>query len=293
MNKTPLIIGIILLFIVISVIIYQIRKRIIIQKIRDMSESEKSELINNIAAPFGYFYDCCQDVFSTRLDAAQKIFGYTSFYDRSAPYFNMIFDYEPVYFDYDDKTWLIEMWKGQYGLTSGCEVGIYSADKILEPSEYKSTVFKAVDADDMPYLSTVLRRYIKGRSEPEYVAGLSARHWWLTLFKPGIFTKPENLSADISISFPNRLMMNSFIDSFRSSMPGVTVMVSNLTVSFTFRKHNRRYNIWRRFVRWSGLNFCRFYTRIYNHATRSFTLNRDRILYIYYFLPFILRRIFR
>ena len=43
-----------------------------------------------------------------------------------APRFQMVFDALPVYFDYQKKTWLIEFWKGQYGINTGAEIGIYT-----------------------------------------------------------------------------------------------------------------------------------------------------------------------
>ena len=39
----------------------------------------------------------------------------------------MIIDCEPVRFYYGGKKWLIELWKGQYGMTTGCEIGVYTA----------------------------------------------------------------------------------------------------------------------------------------------------------------------
>ena len=39
----------------------------------------------------------------------------------------MIIDAYPVYFDYQDKTWMIEFWRGQYGINTGAEIGVYHA----------------------------------------------------------------------------------------------------------------------------------------------------------------------
>ena len=36
-------------------------------------------------------------------------------------YVGMVFETLPVYFDYAGKTWLIQIWKGQYGICTGCE----------------------------------------------------------------------------------------------------------------------------------------------------------------------------
>jgi len=66
----------------------------------------------------------------THINAPQKLFGYHTFYDFAATFINMVFDYETVYFDYRGRTWLIELWKGQYSINSGCKLGVYYADQI-------------------------------------------------------------------------------------------------------------------------------------------------------------------
>ena len=101
------------LFIVIVIAIFflflfHFRKKKIIKKICCMPKKEKCDFLNERVAPLGYCYDCHQDIFTSTQDAWQKKYGYGSIYDRVAPFFNMIFDYKPIYFNYDGKTWLIE-----------------------------------------------------------------------------------------------------------------------------------------------------------------------------------------
>ena len=98
------------------------RKRAARKKVNALNIYEKEEILDNLIKPFGYEYESTQDIFMTRQDAPQKLFGYTSVYDHSAPYFNMVYDYETIYFDYNNRTWMVEMWKGQYGINSGCEL---------------------------------------------------------------------------------------------------------------------------------------------------------------------------
>ena len=125
-NSMYLTISIIVLIAIVCLIVFHWRKKKIICKICCMSDMHKCRLLNELVEPLGYNYYSKQDIFSSRLDAWQKDFGYGAIYDRGAPYFNMVFDSYPVYFDHDGKTWLIEFWKGQYGINTGSEVGILS-----------------------------------------------------------------------------------------------------------------------------------------------------------------------
>ena len=109
-----------LLFILFFLIFFHFRKRKIIRKLCCMSDQEKCCMLNELTEPLGYCYDARQDIFTSTTDAWQKRFGYGAIYDKFAPLLNMVIDSQPVYFDYDGKTWLIEFWKGQYGINTGC-----------------------------------------------------------------------------------------------------------------------------------------------------------------------------
>lgn len=76
----------------------------------------------------------------------------------------MVFNALPVYFDYDGRTWLIEFWKGQYGLHTGCEIGVYCSDRILRPAERSAELFHAVSDEELLPMSFVLKqkRYDRG-----------------------------------------------------------------------------------------------------------------------------------
>ncbi|MDE6635845.1 MAG: DUF4474 domain-containing protein [Lachnospiraceae bacterium] len=249
---------------------------------------EKCMLLNELVNPFGYCYDARQDIFTSETDAWQKKFGYGEIYDKLAPLGNMIFDCQPVYFDYDGKTWLIEFWKGQYGINTGSEVGVYRADTIIPPKERKTTIYKAVPEDEFPDMRTELLR--KGKT----VANISARHWWLTIFKTGCFSQPKDLKLKIYIDFPNPDMRDAFVDALiLSGCCPDTVCQSCSAVSFTFTSSCRKINILKKLYRGYVQFMNRLFCRLYLFVTRPFCLTYDKILYLYYFLPFIFRRMFR
>lgn len=283
-----------LLLFIILIIAFHFKKKSVIRKVNSLSLEEKNAILDQLAQPVGFLYEPYQDIFATRLDAPQKLFGYTHFYDLSAPYFNMIFDYETIYFDYNAKTWLIEIWKGQYGINTGCELGIYCADKIVPPDEYRSTHFHAVAARDMLDISLQLNQQSLSKPQDYTELGFrNDRHWWLTIFKMGIFTKPQDTSVNISIRFQNYPMMRSFLDSFRETLPYTPCKVYGLTVYFTFCKSDRTYSFFRKTVRHISLTACHVYCKLFNHLTRPFTNSGNKILYLYYYLPFVVKLLFR
>lgn len=282
--------AILVLFIIFLLIVLHFRKKSVIKKVDTLSTSRKKTILDQLAEPIGYFYDPYQDIFASRHDAPQKLFGYMHLFDLSAPYFNMVFDYETFYFDYGNKTWLIEMWKGQYGINTGCELGIYYADTIVPSSEYRSTHFQAAAPSDMLDISLQLNRHSdKRKQQPTRLAQMRCRHWWLTIFKMGTFTKPEDLFVNTSIRFKNPYMLHQFLDSLRATLPNTAFKVNGLTVYFTFNHSSRKYPFLKKAIRRIALFSCRVYCKWFNYITRPYSGSGDKLLYLYYYLPFAVR----
>ena len=144
--------------------------------------------LNEFLRPFGYAYDPEQDVFYTIVDAWQRQMGYTRMYDEAAALASMILDSEPVYFEYDNKRWMIEFWKGQYCMTTGFEVGIYYTDKREKSNEYFNwTLYDCADDEHMLNMEFTLTKNGKPIIERK------EKHWWLAGFKLGEFSQPWEL----------------------------------------------------------------------------------------------------
>ena len=74
---------------------------------------------------FGFKYSTTEKCFITSEDAWQRQYGYNENNDASAPVLAISYDTMRVYFDYDGLQWMIQYWKGQYGLILvGAEIGI-------------------------------------------------------------------------------------------------------------------------------------------------------------------------
>lgn len=279
--------GIFFLCCIIFFVINHHRKKCIIRKICSMDLCEKVDTLNGILRPFGFFYCLGPDIITSSTDAWQREFGYCALFDRSASHFGMVFDCEPVYFDYQGRTWLIEFWKGQYGINTGGEIGIYCADRIIPPQQYDRTLFHSVTDEQMMSLSMTL--FYKGKA----LFCIRQIHWWLTGFCVGRFCEPGDLTMKASVTFPNGCMLQAFVDSLMNTGYGdCCVFMCGPTVSFTFavpytRQH--RCQLCCRIAQWNNRFFC----WLYRFITRPFDCTLDRLLYLYYFLPAILRRMLR
>ena len=281
-----------LLLITFLILLLHFKKKSVIKKVCSLTTSQKKELLDHLAAPIGYFYDPDQDIFASRHDAPQKLFGYMHFFDLSAAYLNMIFDYETIYFNYDHRTWLIEMWKGQYGINTGCELGIYYADEIIPPDKYRNAHFQAVAPKDMLDISLRLNHH-STEHLPTRLAQMKGPHWWLTIFKMGLFIKPEELFVNTSIRFKNTTMLYQFLQSLRTTLPDTLYKVNGLTVYFTFNHSKRNYNLWKKIVRRIAMTSCKIYCKWFLYITRPFKESGDRLLYLYYYLPFTVRHLLK
>lgn len=190
------------------------------------------ESLNEFLKPYGYAYDSSQDIFYSRMDAWQREIGYARIYDEAAALSSMIIDCEPIYFEYDNKSWLIEFWKGQYGMTTGFEIGVYYKDKFDFTSEYINwSHYDCVDDENMLKMKFTLIKNGRIVMEREGV------HWWLTGFRLGEFSQPWELVARISIELKDIEMRSAFLLGLgRAGYDIKELLVKGKTVSLIFDK---------------------------------------------------------
>lgn len=203
MNNLYLIFLIIAVLTVVSLIFIKRLKSNVkeeIEKIKDV------ESLNEFLIPYGYAYDPHQDTFYTRIDAWQREMGYTRLYDEAAAPSSLIIDCEPIYFEYNNQRWMIEFWKGQYGMTTGFEIGVYHTDGLDLWDEYFNwTFYDCADDDNMLSMKFTLTKNNKIIMKREGI------HWWLTGFKLGEFSQPWDLKANLTISLKDLNMRNAFL----------------------------------------------------------------------------------
>lgn len=167
----------------------------------------QDEELRRIVAETGYAYDWRQNIFYSVLNPWQREMGYCRLYDEAAAPLGLVFDCDPVYFEYAGKKWLIEMWKGQYGITTGAEIGIYTTTgpDLNIPGVFNGTFYNSADDADCLSMTYVLLKNGK------VLFNRAARHWWLTGFVLGEYTDPSELTMEVSITFKDQQMRDAFL----------------------------------------------------------------------------------
>ncbi len=174
-------------------------KEMPVKEIQDLLfATEDAQTTANILNACGFEYDEKQGIYYSSIDPWQKYFGFNFIYDMAAPIAGMHYDTERIQFRYDGKDWMIQLWKGQYGMTAGAEIGVYNkTDKIMQ--------YQGVPEDE--FLEMSFDFYNQG----EYVFSRGPeKHWWLTGFKILNAGVPVLIDLDITIVLPTKSMADAF-----------------------------------------------------------------------------------
>ncbi|MBQ3046065.1 MAG: DUF4474 domain-containing protein [Clostridia bacterium] len=131
-------------------------------------------------------------------------FGFTFLYDLfcyTTPFF--FYDTRRIKFDYEDKEWMIQVWKGNYLVSNGAEVGIYNR----EPGSF-GTYYDCVDDSGMMNMSMELYH-----GDDLILERPEQLHWWLTGFKISDRLYPANkLTLDFTIKMQSEEMLDAFCE---------------------------------------------------------------------------------
>ena len=174
--------------------------------------------------PDGNFY-------YTNDDPWQRALGFTEAYDIAAPFVSMYLDTIRCKFRYDNKDWMIQFWKGQYGYVFvGAEIGVYT-----KPTSRTAEFYDCASDEDSLYMSMTCYRNGEEIFTRDY-----SRYWWCTGFVPGTlksFSDRSELMVKCRITvkdykmllaFTGALIENGFID-------GEDFRTSGLDVFFTWQ----------------------------------------------------------
>lgn len=269
---------IIITILVIALIVWcLIKKKKAIKKVKCSSEEEKLMYINAALEPFGFVFDYCQDIVISKKDPWQRDFGYMDLYDLKAPFLNMVFDAEPIYFEYDNKEYRIEFWKGQYGITTGAEVGVYVRDKHpLFPTSY----YRAANDDECLNISFELTKKCKIFSRCD-------EDWWLTGFDVGMFSHPKDLTMSICICFPDECMLEAFYKSLvNAGYSQANISICDTTICFDYcYPNNYKLNKKHKLIKCIAQFYNRINCHIYNFFTRYFSRTLDKLTFLRFSSP--------
>ncbi|MDY3000297.1 MAG: DUF4474 domain-containing protein [Romboutsia timonensis] len=277
-----------IIFIIIIILILLLYRWIIqrkeaIDNVLQRTDEEKIKDINDALDIYGFIYDKNNDIICSNMYPWQREVGYCKLYDDTAPFINMIIDSEPIYFEYDNRRWLIEIWKGQYGMTTGGEIGIYVSemDDIDIPGIFSGTFFKAVSDEELLNMSFNLKM------NGEDLFQRHDYHWWLTGFDVGVFSSPNNLSMEVMLSFPNSNMKNAFLNGLkRAGYKEDEIEIINNRIYFNFDKPKStqsysRYKLITPFIQFMNKIYC----EIYNLITKDFVRTIDKIDFLRLYYP--------
>ncbi len=245
--------------------------------------AEKENYINELIAPSGFQYDEKKDMFYAMKNTWQKRYGYSRLYDEASAPFGMIIDCEPIYFDYDGKKWMLELWKGQYGMTAGGEIGLYTA------KNGRGKFFQGVSAED--YIGMQFEVFVRGvklfeRQEP---------HWWLTGFRLGECALPHQVKMVARLTFANRLMCQSFVNGLRRAgyrTNEYQVFGESVKILF-YTPHTKQPLTRGPITDWLTVSRSRFFCRTYKRLTRRYTTTSDRLIYLQAKAPRLFTRALR
>ena len=172
----------------------------------------KSFLVNHQLASYQYSY--VDDYYYTNdKDCWQDTFGYARIYDLAAPYVVLEYDYTRVFFDYEDRDFMIQLWKGQYGYVFyGAEIGVYTKDHTGKDVGMLTFYGKAEEEYWPEIEMTVYHEDILGNWNREFTRERD-KYWWCTGFKIGHLRDVEpadELRMVAEIKFKDTVMAKKF-----------------------------------------------------------------------------------
>jgi hypothetical protein len=219
-------------------------------------ESKEEASFNTLVFYAGFEFDTDQKIFYSRKDPLQRNAGYFSLYDEAALLVAMKIHCEPIYFEYKGEDWKIEFWKGQYGICTGAEIGIYKgyfqgSDLVNRTVKEKAT--QCAGDEDMLQMSFILKKNNKivfTRDSDNKSTEETEKHWWLTGFKPFEKSEASELRMEIKITLKDIDMCQVFVDAL--SQVGYSkddeITVDGATVSFAFDKPYTKQPEWASWV---------------------------------------------
>ncbi len=150
--------------------------------------------------------------------------GYNEIYDKVTPAVFMHIDQLRLRFTYEEKDWMLEFWKGQYGtMLIGAEIGVYTT----EEGTYTGATgdvnhYNCADKED--WLNMQLECYWAENNNGHYKKVFTreyGKYWWITGFVDGCLTKytppRTELKVKARITLKSEEMANLVVTALRQS----------------------------------------------------------------------------
>ncbi len=177
----------------------------------------------------GYNFNIYEMVVYTTVDCWMRNFGFCLMYDILANSMPISYSYvtRRFKFEYDGLQWMIQIWKGNYFISNGGEVGIYSR----EPGKYLNTFYNCATPDQELDMSLQILN-----GDKVLVDRPLQRHWWISGFHIGTMRYlPSVLTLKSTIVMPNEEMLEAFTASIDANiMNDITYTVDGLKVNLVW-----------------------------------------------------------
>ena len=185
-------------------------------------EMEKSGLL-------GFLYDPAEFCFYTADDPWQRNVGYNSVFDSTSNIALIDFNTARLCFEYNDKDWMIQLWKGQYGLVFyGAEVGVYT-----KPKDRAVKHYDCASDDEMLKMSMDFFEYRNGSWKKRFSRPYGY-YWWCTGFIPGNKRGDySGLRLDMKITAKDYDMLEGIKGALKAN--NISYKVEGLGVIFSYR----------------------------------------------------------
>lgn len=139
-----------------------------------------------------YKYSYVDDFYYTNdKECWQYNFGFGKIYDIASPYILLEYDYVRVFFTYEDKDWMLQMWKGQYGMVFyGGEIGIYTRKHSEDGVGPWAMYACPAEENWLKMEMTLWHQELNGSWTREFSRDYDY-YWWCTGFKNGHLRQQE------------------------------------------------------------------------------------------------------
>ena len=177
----------------------------------------------------GYNFNFYEAMVYTTVDCWMRNFGFCVLYDVVALSIPVVFNYitRRYRFEYDGLEWMIQMWKGNYVISNGAEIGIYNR----EPDKKVGSFYNCATTEQQ--LDMSLQVLI---GDKVLLSRPMESHWWISGF--ALSTKvysPASLTLKSTIQFPDMEMLEAFTDAIDNEINGdASYTVDGLKVNFVW-----------------------------------------------------------
>lgn len=195
-----------------------------------------------------YQYSYIDDYYYTNdKEAWQYNFGFGKIYDIVSPYILLEYDYIRIFFTYENKDWMLQMWKGQYGMVFyGGEIGIYNRPH-TDDGLSDWTFFNCPAEEDWLNMEmTLWHEQVDGSWKREFTREYD-KYWWCTGFKNGHLRQEEpadELRLEGRITFKDAEMTELIAAGLKECGFDVSETKDGLGIDEFYTEGNDIYFIW-------------------------------------------------